>query len=184
MKKIFLPLFLLLWILSACQAQDAAPQKPLEGEPFAIYFVGDPQITGPDLRNYAIEKLPLSEVPILTTDDLVSYDWERHGMNLTKDAYLKIQSLFAAGMPSSGVPFVVVAYEQPIYSGAFWSPFSALSFDGIAVMHPLDPAGQTLYFELGYPNRDNFTGEDPRSNPRLLQALEDAEVIREEGNRD
>ena len=178
MKKIYLALILVLFILSACQAPVEEEPAPLEGEPFAIYLVGDGQITGPDLKNYDLDKIPLNVEPILTTDELVSYDWERHGLNLTEGAYLKLMTIFMSGMPSSGVPFVLKAYEQPVYAGAFWTPLSSLSFDGVVILQPLDPAGQTLYIELGYPGPDFFTGEDPRANPRLQQALEDAGVMR------
>lgn len=181
MKKntIYLILLLIVFTLSACQTPVEEIETPLEGEPFAIHLVGDPQITGPDLKNYDLDKLPLNAMPIITTDDLVSYDWSRHGMNLTEDAYLRLVTIFMAGMPSSGVPFAVVAYEQPIYAGAFWTPFSSLSFDGVVILQPMDPAAETLYISLGYPGEDFFTGEDPRAHPRLQQALEDAGVIKE-----
>ncbi len=180
MKKSFLPaLLLILFILSGCQPPVEEEPAPLEGEPFAIYLLGDAQITSPELKSYTLADLPLNATPILTTDDLVDYDWERHGMNLTESAYFKLLTLFMSGLPSSGVPFVLVAYEQPVYAGAFWAPFSTLSFDGIVVIQPTDPAGQTLYIELGYPSKDNFTGEDPRAHPRLLQALQDEGLLRE-----
>jgi hypothetical protein len=179
MKKIYLTLILVVLILSACQTPVEEEPAALVGEPFAIYLVGDSQITGPDLKNYDLDKIPLNAVPILITDDLVSYDWERHGINLSENAYLKLMSLFMSGMPSSGVPFVVKAYEQPVYAGAFWTPLSSLSFDGVVILQPLDPAGQTLYIELGYPGESFFTGEDPRTNPRLQQALENTGLIRE-----
>jgi len=178
-KKFFLILLLVPIILGACQTPVDEEPAPLEGEPFAIYLLGDSQITSPELKNYELDKLPLNVMPILTTKDLVSYDWERHGMNLTENAYLKMMSLFMSGLPSNGVPFVLVAYEQPVYAGAFWSPLSTLSFDGVIVFQPVDPAAQTLYFELGYPRRDDFTGEDPRSHPRLHQALQDAGLLPE-----
>lgn len=179
MKNFYLAMLLILIALSACQTPADEVGSALEGEPFAIYLVGDPQITGPDLKNYTIDQLPLNEIPIITTDDLVSYDWERHGINLTEDAYLRLITIFYYGLPSSGVPFVVVAYEQPVYAGAFWTPLSSLSFDGVVILQPFDPAAQTLYISLGYPVEDNFTGADPRAHPRLQQALEDAGVIRE-----
>lgn len=176
-KKISLMFILILLALSACQT--TAEEAQLEGDPFAIYLVGDPQITGPSAQTYDIDKLPLSEVPLITTADLVSYDWERHGINLTEDAYLKLVVLLMGGMPSSGVPFVIVSYGQPLYAGAFWSFYSSLSFDGVVILQPLDPAGQTLYISLGYPGEKNFTGTDPRGDSRLQQALENAGLIRE-----
>ncbi|MFU8827725.1 MAG: hypothetical protein ACNA70_09600, partial [Brevefilum sp.] len=151
MKKTYLLLIFVVLILSACQTPVEETQAPLEGEPFAIYLVGDSQITGPDLKNYDLDKIPLNTMPIIITDDLASYDWERHGINLTENAYLRLIAMFMGGMPSSGVPFVVKAYEQPVFAGAFWAPFSSLSFDGVVILQPADPAGQTLYIELGYP---------------------------------
>lgn len=178
LKKIFLTLLLIILTLSACQSPAEEEQVVREGEPFAIYLVADEQITGPAAKNFDIDQLPLAEMPIIATDDIISYDWERHGMNLGEEAYLRLISIFMAGLPSSGVPFVVTSYQQPVYVGAFWSPYSSLSFDGVVILQPLDPAGQTLYFTLGYPKEDNFTGEDPRSDPRLQQVLEEAGILR------
>jgi uncharacterized lipoprotein NlpE involved in copper resistance len=178
-KKSVLALIVILILLCGCQRQEEAEPAALEGEPFAIYLVGDSQITSPDLKNYALDKIPLNAVPILKTDDLVSYDWEHHGINLTEQAYARLIALFYSGLPSAGVPFVVVAYQEPIFAGGFWSPLSTLSFDGVVILQPFDPAGQTLYIQLGFPDESVFTGADPRDNPRLQQALQDAGLIRE-----
>ena len=177
-KKMTLLLLLVLLALSACQTPVEEVEAPLEGEPFALYLLGDPQITGPDIKNYDLDQLPLAGEALLKTEYLMSYDWDNHGMNLSPFAYQQLLAIFSGGMPSSGVPFVVLAYEQPIYAGAFWTLLSSLSFDGVTILEPLDPAGQTLYITLGYPGADNFTGDDPRGNPRLQQALEDAGKLR------
>lgn len=177
-KKIHLILILIVIALSACQTPVVEQPTSLEGEPFAIYLLSDVQITGPDVKKYDLKDLPLAELPVIGTDDIVSYDWSYHGINLTEEAYLRLLALFMGGLPSSGVPFVLLAYEQPIYAGAFWSPLSSLSFDGVAIMQPLDPAGQTLYINLGYPSEDYFTGEDPRGDSRIQQALENAGILR------
>jgi len=179
-KKITLLLLLVLLALSACQTpvEEEEVDAPLEGEPFALYLLGDPQITGPDIKNYDLDQLPLAGEALITTEYLMSYDWDNHGMNLSPFAYQQLLAIFSGGMPSSGVPFVIMAYEEPIYAGAFWTLLSSLSFDGVTILQPSDPAGQTLYITLGYPNEDYFTGEDPRDNPRLQQALEDAGKLR------
>jgi len=177
-KKMTLLLLLVLLALSACQTPVEEVEAPLEGEPFALYLLGDPQITGPDIKNYDLDQLPLAGEALLKTEYLMSYDWDNHGINLSPFAYQQLLAIFSGGMPSSGVPFVVLAYEQPIYAGAFWTLLSSLSFDGVTILEPLDPAGQTLYITLGYPGADNFTGDDPRGNPRLQQALEDAGKLR------
>ena len=179
LKKITLTLILIVLTLSACQSPAEEAESMREGEPFAIYLVADEQITGSTVKNYDIDQLPLAELPIIAMADIDSYDWERHGINLEDEAYFRLVGIFMGGMPFSGVPFVVTSYQQPVYAGAFWTPYSSLSFDGVAIMQPLDPAGQTIYINLGYPEEDNFTGEDPRSDPRILQVLEEAGLIRE-----
>ena len=179
LKKGFLVLILLLIALSACQAPAEEEGRPLEGEPFAIYLISDPQITSPDLKNYDLDELPLAAEPLLVTDELIGYNWELHTFDLTQEAYFKLITIFSGGLPMSGLPFAVVAYEEPIYAGAFWALFSSLSFDGVVILQPTDPAGQTMQIALGYPGAEFFTGEDPRGNPRLQQALEDAGLIRE-----
>jgi hypothetical protein len=177
-KKIALMLILVLLSLTACQTPVEEVEAPLEGEPFAVYLLADPQITGPDIKFYDLDQLPLAAMPIISTENLVSYDWDNHGMNLSPSAYQQLLAIFSGGLPSSGVPFVILAYDEPVYAGAFWSLMSSLSFDGVIILQPSDPANQTLYIDLGYPGEDFFTGEDPRGNPRLQQALEDAGKLR------
>jgi len=150
----------------------------MEGEPFELYLLSDQQIRGADLKNYPVDELPLAPAPLIKTSEIVSYDWEHHGINLTEDAYFKILAAFYEGIPLSGTPFVIKAYEQPIYAGSFWTPVSSLNFDGVVILQPLDPTGQTLYIALGFPADTNFTGEDPRDNVRLQQALENAEILK------
>ena len=73
-----------------------------------------------------------------------------------------------------GIPFVVCVGEQPIYAGAFWTPLSSLSFDGVVIMQPFDTDGTTIRIVLGYPGQDAFTGSDPRADDRVMKALEAA----------
>jgi hypothetical protein len=164
-KKISLMLILVLFALSACQTPVEEVEAPLEGEPFALYLLGDPQITGPDIKNYDLDQLPLAALPLFTTENLVSYDWDYHGINLTQSAYLQLLAIFSGGIPASGLPFVILAYEQPIYAGAFWTPFSSLSFDGVTILQPSDPAGQPLYITLGYPGENFSPAKTPGATP-------------------
>jgi hypothetical protein len=199
-KRIWITLILIIIVLSACQtpaeegstieqdppmeeqatvqAPPTEEQIPLEGEAFGLYLVADEQITGADLKNYELDDLPLADIAIIKTEDLVNYDWEFHTFDLTEAAYEKLLIIFAQGLPTNGLPFVIVSHEQRIYAGAFWTPLSSMSFDGVTILQPMDPAGQTLFITLGYPREDAFTGEDPRGDPRLEQALEAAGVLR------
>jgi len=178
-KKLLMPIVLIVILLTACQAAptEAPPQ---EGEAFELYLVANEQMAGPDLNNYELSELPLAEEPIISTEDIENYLWDIHAINLKPESYKQLLQIFSGGMPMSGVPFVILAHEERIYAGAFWSPASSLTFDGVVIMQPFDPSGQPLLISLGYPTDDFFTGKDPRNNPRLQRALEGAGLLLEE----
>lgn len=178
-KKSLLVLSIMMFFLAACQA--APTQAPAQdGEAFELYLVADEQMAGPDLKNFELSELPLAEEPIISTDDIDNYLWDVHAINLMPEAYKRIQVSFAGGMPMSGVPFVILSRGERLYAGAFWTPASSLSFDGVIIMQPFDPSGQPLLISLGYPTEEFFTGEDPRDDPRLFQALEQEGLLFEE----
>jgi uncharacterized protein YceK len=185
MKKIqrwLIVMFVAALLLSGCQSTASTEEASGSGDgekAFELYLVADEQLSGPDLKNFALSDLPLAEDPILTSDDLVSYIPEYHAMNLTEEAYQKMLAIFSMGMPMSGVPFVIVSKGDRIYAGAFWTPLSSLSVDGVVIMQPMDPSGAALMISLGYPDESVYTGEDPRNDPRLMNALEEAGLIEE-----
>lgn len=176
-KKIYFLVILLTFALGACgQAEDKEPFV-LEGEAFELYLISDQNITGGNLHDYELDDLPINEKPFLSTKDIVSYMWTDHAINLTEEAYLKVVVNFSRGLPINGAPFVIVSNNERIYTGAFWSLASSAIFDGVVVLQPFDPAIQPLFITLGYPTDDFFTGEDPRGDTRLRQALQAAELI-------
>ena len=176
MKKVMLTLIISTLILVACQAPTETP-PPEESETFELYLVASSQIAPADLYRYELDELRLAEAPLLVTEDFESYDWEQHSFFLTEAAYARLIAAFSGGLPMSGLPFVIVSNGERIYAGAFWTPASSLSFDGVVILQPLDPAGSIMFIRLGYPTPDAFTGEDPRSDPRLKEALEEAGVL-------
>jgi len=178
-KKLFFGLVLIIFILSACAPTQDETEEPTQ-EPsgaFELFLVASPQMSGADLDNYDLDELPLAEEPILSTEDIVNYLWDEHMINVSEEAYKKLLAIFSQGIPMSGVPFVIVSNDVRIYAGAFWSPASSLPFDGVMIRQPFDPAGAPLIISLGYPTSEFFTGEDPRSDQRLKQALQEAGLI-------
>ncbi|MDD5038716.1 MAG: hypothetical protein PHN78_05305, partial [Dehalococcoidales bacterium] len=78
-------------------------------------------------------------------------------------------------VPVAGKSFLVCVDKAPIYWGAFWTPISSLSFDGVTILKSLslqEPPVITL--ELGYPSPDFYNGEDPRNSPEVFRALDEA----------
>jgi hypothetical protein len=187
-KKITLLLIGLTMILSACQTQtveptpteDEAPatETPsVDPEAFELYLVADPQIAGPDLPFYDLEDLPLAEEPLISADDLIRYTWDFHSFEVKEEIYTQIMALFSNNVPMSGLPFVILSNGERIYTGALWSPASSLHFGGVTIIYPFDPTGGPIFITLGYPDESYFFGEDPRSDPRLREALEEAGVL-------
>jgi len=71
----------------------------------------------------------------------------------------------------NGRPFVVVANDERIYAGAFWTLASSLSFDGVVIEEPVFEDDATIKLVLEYPTESFFTGEDPRGDARIREAL-------------
>ncbi len=166
-KKILLSLIPLLgFALAGCQATRS--------DGFAIYLLDEPVPTD-QLTRIDLDELILQNKPILSSDDIISYDPTDHTIELTRKAYNRIRQIFPMPVKVDGIPFVVCAGDERIYRGAFWTPLSSLSYDGVIIMQPLDPAGTTIRIALGYPAPEVFTGNDPRGDPRILHALEQDE---------
>ena len=109
-----------------------------------------------------------ADEPLISSSDIESYSRETHEIELTTSAADRIRQINL-----SGKAFVVCVDHQPVYSGAFMSPYVSRSFDGVVIMWPLeDNNGKTIRIELGYPGEQFFTGEDPRSDSKILGCLD------------
>ncbi|UCH51925.1 MAG: hypothetical protein JSV54_04055, partial [Chloroflexota bacterium] len=65
--------------------------------------------------------------------------------------------------------------RKSIYWGAFWTPISSLSFDGVTIWKPLSLEGpHVITLDLGYPSSSFYGGEDPRNNPEVMRSLDKA----------
>jgi hypothetical protein len=113
-----------------------------------------------------------SEKPLISQEDILSYDEQSHEIELTDDAY---ERLLALEVPVSGTSFLVCVDQSPLYSGAFWTPFSSLSFNGVVILIPPPPEDRNIItLELGYPTASFFEGGDPRNNETVFESLDQA----------
>ncbi len=151
----------LMVLLSGCPRSD--------GEGFAIYLLTQET---PPARLSLLSHLEIEDAPVISADDLVSYQSDTHEMHLTPEAYSRIMHL---GLPLAGRSFAVCVDRKTIYAGAFVIPISSISVDAVVIRQPahshdsLDRYVITL--ELGYPDAGVYTGEDPRAAPEILEAL-------------
>ena len=150
---------------------------PSKARGFSIYLLED-EVPATELSIGDLNDLELQQDPILSTDDIIAYSRERHELTLTPEAHERIQQLFTLPAKARGIPFVVCVGRDRIYAGAFWTPVSSISFDGVVICQPLDLDKHVIRIGLGYPCPEAFTGKDPRCDPRILQSLETASRLK------
>jgi hypothetical protein len=139
------------------------------GEGFAIYLTRDDV---PPAKMEALSHVVLSDQPIVSVEDIIAYNAQTHEMKLTPGAFSSISKL---DVPVTGKSFMVCINEEPIYWGAFWTPISSTSFDGVTIWKPFNSQEQNIIvLELGYPSSSFYAGEDPRNNTRVVESLEKA----------
>ena len=177
MKNRWILLIILTLGLAACALRPAGDTSPTEA--FELYLLADDQAHGADIIDIPIDALELAESPLLTTSDLISYDRSTHAIELTDGGFQKVTTLLESGVQVAGIPFVIISGGERLYAGAFWTPLSSQSYDGVVI---IDPAflseSNTIQITLGYPGVDFYSGADPRDNVRLMRALDAAGVLK------
>lgn len=157
---------LLVLALVGCAPQPAGD--------FAIYLPAE-AMPASDMADADLASVQLQDAPLISTEDIVSYAWATHEIELTAAAFERVQQL---RVPVSGTAFVACVGRKPVYWGAFWTMASSLSFDGVSIMMPFGADSRLIRIELGYPSPDFFAGDDPRADGEIRRALERAGKLR------
>jgi len=167
--SIILVLSILVSGISATSEGEGNGEGEAEDEGFAIYLTK--QDIPPDQME-ALSHVDIAEEPIITISDIITYDAQEHELTLTASAFERVSQL---DVPVRGKSFIVCVDKAPIYWGAFWVLWSSLSFDGVTIWLPLSlEEPHVIRLELGYPSSAFYTSEDPRSNPVVIESLEQA----------
>ena len=138
-----------------------------QNEGFAIYLTkGDI----PPSQMEALSHIDITDKPVISLDDIVSYNSTNHKITLRTDAYNRLAGLHPGVY---GKSFLVCVNKSPIYWGAFWTPISSQSFSGVTIEIPLlsGQAAGTISINLGYPAQSFYRGEDPRNSPVIIDSL-------------
>jgi hypothetical protein len=143
--------------------------KSTTGEGFSMYLTKED--IPPDQME-ALSHVNITEQPIISMGDVITYDAQTHKIKLTGEAFERIVNL---EVPVTGKSFLICVDKRPIYWGAFWTPISSISFDGVTICKPLSSHElKVITLELGYPSSSFFTGEDPRNNAEVMKSLAQA----------
>jgi len=138
---------------------------------FAIYLLSQ-DISVSEVSQTKLDQLPLAKTPLISSEDIISYERINHSIQLTPAAYKRFQQVYPTPIKVNGIPFVVCVGPQRIYTGALWSPASSISYDGVIILQSFGSGEISIQLKLGYPRPEIFTGSDPRSDPRIIRALE------------
>jgi hypothetical protein len=139
----------------------------MKAEGFAIYL---PRQDIPPNKMEMQSRFDLADQPVLSIQDIISYVAQTHEIKLTDEAFEHISKL---DVPVEGRSFLVCVDKSPVYWGAFWTPISSISFNGVTIWKPLgSQETKVVSIELGYPATSFYQGGDPRNNQAVLKSLE------------
>jgi hypothetical protein len=125
------------------------------------------------LRTTKPGEIPLAGHPIVSEDDIVSYDWETHTLHLKRSVWFTIRQ---PGV--YGVPFVVVVDGVPCYVGAFWSAVSSIPSHVPCIIWDHERKSKDITIQKAYPTAKSGQGDDPRSNEQLKNVLQELGKLR------
>jgi hypothetical protein len=159
-----------------------------QGEGFAIYLTAQNE---PVSQMKDLNQVTLSAKPLISEDDMVSYNWETHQITLIDDWWQLIRS---TETPIGNLFFVLCVDKQPTYWGQFYFSFqSSFPPTGIPFITDIIPVqneslgavsagSKTIKIELFPNDGDSDTQIDPRTNVVIKEALErDEKLVTGEG---
>jgi len=173
MKKFSILLIIVTLALSCSKNKNPITD---DAEEFAIYLLADSTITAVDAKKQPISSLTLSEEPIISMGDIISYKWDGHSFLLTSEAGNRLEDVVNSRVTVFGIPFVVVVGGERIYLGAFWYLHSSVapSFPHINVTgFSAEAAPVTLRIEKSWIEEE----PDERNNQKVYRALERADLL-------
>ncbi len=159
----------LAFLLSACAPATARPTEEL-----AIYLPVE-HMSGRDILGADLSKIQLEAQPLIAADEIITYTADSHDLELKPTA---AERLAALKVPMNGTGFVVCLGKRPLFAGAIWTLLSSLSFDGVTIQVPLLGNDTRVHLYSGYPSIDDPLPQDPRDDPRMLDALKQAGKLR------
>ena len=166
MKRLFSQILAELFIVLVCTLLFSIGCSTPKPEGFAIYLT---KRDIPPEQMATLSHVDIADQPIIGMNDIITYNAQTHELKLTVTAFDRIAQL---EVPVQGKSFMVCVDKKPIYFGAFWTPISSISFDGVTIWKPFSSQEpKVITLELGYPSISFYGGEDPRNNPEIISSF-------------
>lgn len=162
-------------VFSLLLASGCASKQPDSSAGMAIYLTAR-GLNGAQMQTTPLDQVKLQDQALIRAEDILAYDAKTHEMTLSQAA---MQRLVALKVPMNGLGFVVTVDGQRVYGGAFWSYLSSLMYEGVTIMVPLDADNFPVRIGGTYPDTNQAPPNDPRADPRVLDALRQTGVLKE-----
>ena len=107
---------------------------------------------------FDLEKGKLADQPLLTKEDIASFDWSSQQITLTDSGKEKVASL---EIPLPGMAVAFVLDGEPVYGFWFWNSLSSFTCDRVCATPTKD-----FKITFGRPGVEPF-GDDPRFDAKL-----------------
>lgn len=120
-RLLFCSLILFSVITTACK--DITGVKT---DDFALYPLENDSLRAEQVASVAMDDLDIKNEPVISVFELHSYDWQDHSMSLMPKVSDKLEQILHKKNIAGGIPFVLVAGGERIYTGSFvavWSSY-------------------------------------------------------------
>jgi hypothetical protein len=121
-------IFLFLFISTLLFKCSNSTSPILNDSEFGIYFLKETLINSKDAMEKPLENLELQSDPILDIEDIISYNWGEHTIEVSSINFEKIKNIENKIKSTYGLPFVVAVGKDKIYLGNFFPLYSSLMY--------------------------------------------------------
>ncbi len=129
-----------------------------------------------DYNTINLDTIQLSDTPVLTFNEIESYDSSNNIINLK----IPVDSLDFPFISVHGQMFVVLVNNEPLYCGFFWTLASSIPCRWIVILNSNELNGLSktqIQISAGYPDSSWFTGVDPRNSSEIISDFEQNEML-------
>jgi len=157
MKKKLLALFIICSLFISCYIIE--PESTTSK--FAIYLLADTTITINNLPDKPIDEFVLARSPLISLDDIITYEWPIHLVHVKQTAERRLTNLSKPGTLIDR-PFIVIVNGERIYMGAIWpAHYSTMCLYPHIILPSLNP----------YHIMHGIDREDKRMDNRIFTVL-------------
>lgn len=116
-----------------------------------------------------LDKIEIEENPLITEKDIIAYDGNTHYFDVTEQAIQRIRK----GRRHIDEIVAVCVAKKPRYVAVILDGICEVASNAVVIMipSPAEPPSCTISIELGYPTPEWYTGNDPRDDFEILNAL-------------